>query len=174
MSVEVAELGEDLRTKFDELCTLHDMPELFVDDLFSQLRQEIDYDAERALCSPEIARDTLGATKLNSLRGRFLEFVEAIKRGILENLSVRTRSSSTEELDELRKKVYEFEMTKADLEDVYEQLAGEMIDRRNKAVKEILGNQSIFYIPSNNEADIGNLVHFAEDCLNWAEISSIR
>ena len=49
MDEHMTTLDDDLDQKFQELCSIHDVPKLYVSEYFSELRNRIDIDTEQKL-----------------------------------------------------------------------------------------------------------------------------
>ena len=176
-------LVKDLEEKWQYLFSIHDRPAFFVSEHFYEIRNGIDYDAERALQKlQEIQgkKNELNSTKINNLRDKLIRVLADIEKNLLNKLLDYT-ARSREAITCLKIKIDEFTSTAAnssrdinELEDAYTLLALETIDETQKLEADLLGNQTIAYIPSSVEDQIGHLVYLIGHFLNRDEISSLK
>ena len=178
MKEQVLELQGDLVKKLDDLCSLHDQPGLFVSEYFFDLRNKIDYDAERTLIELQPQGDSKSKNQViatNFKRNEFISFLKQMEEKVISELPVITKKAN-EVYASLKARVLDFSASVCDdlnqCEDAYAELAFELMDERFKLEKRLLGNQSVFYVASDK--NLGTLCHSSEAYLNKHEISCIK
>ena len=192
MNEEISELQADLRDKFEALCLMHDQPALFISEYFSNNRYKIDIDAETALESlkkkekppgkesyirpyDENTRNKLSIA-INQQRTKFIDFLNQIEQKLLTKLDSRPKAESSQVYADMKQQIDQFTVTPcqdaglSDFEDQYVRIAWQIIEETLKLEKQLLDNQTSFYIPSRAEKKLGNLLHMPDVCLNSEEL----
>ena len=183
----ITELKSDLTKKLNNLCSTHDQPALFVSEHFFDLRNSIDYDAERELNEPQSHEvvDEEDANELrkkeaaiNSVRSEFIKFLKQMEQKAMDELPAKSKTSD-EVYASIKERVEKFILTNADqdfdlnrYENEYSLLCLEMFKQMCELEKRLLGNQTIFYVSSNDK--LGALCVLPNDFLNKHEINSIK
>ena len=178
MAEHILELQEDLEKKLNDLFSLHDQPALFVSEYFFDLRNKIDYDAERTLIELQPRGDSKSrnlVVAINLKRNEFISFLKQLEEKVMSELTAITVKAH-EVYISLKDRVSKFTGSGAcdlnECEDIYAELAFDLMDERFKLERRLLGNQSIFYVSS--EKSLGTLCHLSEVYLNKHEIKSIK
>ena len=193
MNEITSELQSDLKQKFDHLCLVHDQPTLFVSEYFFNIRNSIDYDAEKLLL--DLKRrgvihmsftfedaDAEDAATINKRRKEFIEYLKPIEEKTLKNLPEKPKSSSQVKFASIKQRINQFESQRpsqnADIdeyENAYAQIAADIIDHTFQIEKSYLGNQTIFYASLlNKQEKLGTLVYLANVYLSMDQIDCIK
>ena len=179
-----AKMDDDLRRKLDRLCSMKLQPALHLSQRFDSIISSIDFDAESILDAlgndakkPGKQRQTLSKTNEDS---RF-EFIRILK--LLET-SLHARLLPNEvgkDFTELEDRVKEFGKMSVgrdgginQLEDAYIQLVLEITEMMKAEEIKIFGNQTIFYLSSDQRNRLGDLYHFTGVFLTDEQIECAR
>ena len=180
MDEPICALADDLEQKFKELCSIHDLSELYLSDYFSEMRHRIDIDAERKLAeldarnsdpthssdsgsweteeAPEVDR-----ARVNSLRENYIYILRKMEDELLRELSLPTASDSSDIYCDIGERIAEFRKSlngDGNLEEqksVYLHLAQEIFDKSSQLESKIFRDQTIGYV--NFQRKPGQLVY---------------
>ena len=181
MDDERVRLGQDLVEKLDALFAVYEQPIVRVDGYFSDLRNQIDFEAEGLLERFETGVGDVEQVEsfhetVNSDRERYIAILKEIEAKIVKQLPAETRQAS-EAYASLIQRVEEFKTAaEADisaLEDNYVRLALEIMDETNELERRTLGNQTVIFSCSKYEMKLGPLIHLTHDFLNQDEIDAL-
>lgn len=181
----IFELQDDLAKKFDQLCAIHHHPALFVSEHFFDLRNAIDYDAEKTMMnilsgtraefqSPD-DQDS-AAAKTNVVRNELIEFLKRLETKIMQELPAGIPNSNDPYAD-LKQRVDQFAALNdpaLNTEEVYVQLALDLVSLTNELEKRVFRSQSIFYVPPNKEDFFGVLVYSPRDFLTRQQVAFLK
>ena len=177
----VSKLQADLRTKLDRLCWTHNEPALHVAEHFAELRSQVDYDAERVLNEIQPNRnekvDSKEMAKVDRVRVEFIRILQELEKRIGERLSnTKPRAHSIEVYVSMQQRVNAFlddsSRSLEDLDDLYIQLAREIIAEIDRIEKSYFGEQTIIFLPSKGKNRLGSLVYFGDIFLNPRQVES--
>ena len=176
----VAKLGKDLDSKFAQLKSLYHHPRLFLTEFFYDLRNEIDYAAEKQL-SLLTHQETTVANEINQTRMMLIQELTKHENTALEKLTAPRGEEDMTKFETFEQRISKFnpEHTKPDLsefEDEYEELVIDLLDEVKERERQLLSNQTFIYFPSTGEwrKSCGLLVHLPDDFLTRVEIQALR
>ena len=193
MDEPICALADDLDQKFKELCSIQNLPELYLSDYFSEMRHRIDIDAERKLAELDTRNSDLtdssdsgswetqeepevDRARVNSLREYYIYILRKMEDEFLRGLSLPTASDSSEIYDDIGKRIDEFRKSlnwDGDLEgqkSVYLHLANEIFDKSSQLESKIFGDQTIGYV--NFRRKPGHLVYVERGNLKKSELEA--
>ena len=169
----VSKLQNDLMTKFNHLCLMHNEPALHVSEHFAELRNRVDLDAEKQI---EVAREKGDEEAINQVNGKRMEFIR-----ILQELEKRIgfqpkpETESNEIFASLEKTVKAFTHSSSclldDLEDLYVQLVREIYNEIDRVEKRIFGDQTIIYKPHQDQSELGSFIYFNDVFIRRLDIN---
>ena len=185
MDEPMTALADDLDQKFKELCSIHDVPKLYVSEYFSELRNRIDIDTEQKLmelsdidsteADPESSEE---AASLTELRNTFICILKNMEDDLLKQLPVDRHSTSEQVYEALSQRIDEFRESMdnnrniKELEDTYISLANELFDQSSQLEAQNFRDQTIVYL--NSERKPGQLFYVEFGHLNKAEVEALR
>ena len=171
MEESVSTLADDLEQKYQTLCSMHDLPDIYLSDYFSEVKHRIDIDVEKTLVeldarnfgsslhSKETAQ--LEIARMNALREKFMRILRKMKDELLRDLSPPTDSNSSEIYSDIGKRIDEFRKSfnedRGNLEEqkgVYLSLAQEILDKSSQLEALLFRNQTICYISTTRENEM--------------------
>ena len=170
----VSKLQEDLRKRLNRLRWMHNEPALHVAEHFAELRNQVDYDAEKQI---EMLREEGKEEEIVTINGKRIEFIR-----ILDELEKRTcrqskpQKPASDIYASLEQRVEAFKDSSSsldDLEDSYLQLVQEINDETDRAEKRLFGEQTIIYWPHWHESELGSLVYFDDVFLSKLDIDNL-
>ena len=178
MNDYVLKLQKDLRKKLDCLCWMHNEPTLHVAQHFAELRRQVDLDAERLLSEIQTMKcDTEKTPKDSDVNEKRLEFIR-----ILEELEKRTslqpkpQTTSSDVYASFEQRVEAFKDSSSSLdilEDLYVLLAREIIAEYEWLERRIFGEQTVIYLPSENQDRLGSILYFGDIFLRREDIKFV-
>ena len=166
-----SKLQDDLRKRLNCLCWMQNEPALHVVEHFAELRNRVDYDAEKQIEMVRRKGDENAIAQVNGKRMEFIRILQELEKSICIHPKIGLESS--EITASLEKRVEAFKDSSSsldDLEDSYVKLAREIINETDRVEKRILGDQTIIYCPHQNPSELGSLIYFDDVFLRKRDI----
>ena len=174
----VSVFEKDLLEKLSQLEEIIQLPEIFIENYFSELRHQIDSCTEKLLVD---ANEDSNA-KLNNERAKMIDKLNDERQSISNGFSSNHPSllGSSEKLRDFSNRIASAFLKSASdpsqLEDVYEALALEILNELRNIKKNILLQQSFIFMEEKNcLVDIpGRLVHLKDIYMDDIEIEIVK
>lgn len=176
--VQISELRTDLSDKFNKLCSIRCQHALFVSEYFFDLRNSIDYDAERALSNLKI--DPAQFDAINRTRTEWIDLLDHIEKTLISQLSAESRPNLDEDFPSIKHNIDQFQSPPGQDVDLdakkaeYAQIVLEIINEATELEKKLLGKQTIFYLSSSSESALGTLFYVPKVHLSSYDLSFLR
>ena len=174
--VGISELQTDLTDKFSDLRSLCCQPGLFISEHFFDLRNSIDYDAERALSNQDEK-----SAPVNPIRLEWIDFLLHIEQTLMSSLQTESRPDPNQVFPSIKQRIDQFHIsTGQEMPDLkakkveYAKIVVDIIDETIKLEKKLLGNQAIFYHPSQSELNLGALFYMPAAYLGTREMNHLK
>lgn len=180
-------MAEDLRRRLDRLYAMKMQPGLHLSQKFDEIINLIDLDAERILqdlsdhseSNPEKPQS---AREVNEARCEFVRILKALEQNLQSRLLANEPKKVDKAFAALEERVKDLESTPFsveddinEFEDTYVQLVLEVTEMAIAKEKEILANQTVFYMKSMaSESALGILFHLTGVYLTKEQIESAR
>ena len=92
-------LPDDLETRLEDLCWIHDHSALYLSDFFFELRNQIDIDTEEHLqaLNESITKNIeMSRVHANNVRSEFIRLLKKIEDELLRKVSASTEASKSQ------------------------------------------------------------------------------
>ena len=174
-SNEAAEFEQILLDLLDHLKRTCQLPELFVDTYFSELRSDVDLAAEKRLveASPE------AQAKINSFRSQMINLISSVQQRC-QATDLPAFDTCDSRFDVLMEKVQSIKGMATDSDAFREQyltIAEQLIKETDDMKEKILSGQSLVFVENKCEPSssfFGALVHLKDIYLNQIQVEAIR
>lgn len=183
----ISALADDLELKFKDLCLIYECPELFLSEYFSELKNQIDINAEQKLQelgandlnqpeSPQASAEEV--VKLNSLRNAFIRILDERREELMNRLPVPAAITSNRVYTALGTKIERFRKSlKEDgnideKNEAYISLAREIFDKSSQLEAQLFHNQTIGYVKTKRK--LGQLIYVQTRHLNLIELEALK
>ena len=180
------QMEEDLGRMMDRLCLMKLQPALYLSQKFDSIINAIDLDAERILMelvenSTMIGSEPEAASKMNEARCEFVRILKLLEQSLQTRLAIGGKRELVGRFRDLQERVQKFQSTPFssgddinELEDSYTQLVLELTEMTNTEQSNIMGNQTVFYLSSNEPRILGSLFHLTGVYLTTEEIDCLK
>ena len=171
----VTKLGYDLRDKLDTLRRIHEQPALYLGDYFFDLRNEIETKTEEQQAAGK------GAYNESETRRMFIDILNEIEAGLMAFQPSVKDADSIEACAALERRFADFEASSvsvdiAELEDIYIDLAVEIVSETNRLERSLFREQTVIYKrpPKEAKQNVGRIYYFGEDYFSPEEVACIK
>ena len=177
MSEEKVRLNSDITAKINYLLFMIQKPALHIANFFYEIRNTIDYDAERLIYYYRETNQYTHFVEISERRTAFIRILESLEKLIIANLDKTLNSFKDIGFYSLRKKAANFLAQSGeinDIEEVYVQLALDIYKATAKIEKRLIGEQTIVFIESKKMHTFGSLIHIQDAYLPENEIICLK
>ena len=171
-SDEAAEFEQILLDLLDHLKRTCQLPELFIEAYFSELKSDVDLAAEKRLAEaiPE------AQVKINLFRSQMIDLISSVQ----QSCQATTLDTCDSRLDVLMEKVQAIKGMATDsgaFRDQYLTIAEQLMKETDDMKEKILSGQSLAFVENKGEPSssfFGALVHLKDIYLNRIQVEAIR